>query len=154
MILLYESAPSEEIIHRVRVDLCACSSHDSPVLFDPIFTPIFTAPFTPIFGAGTALTTFAVGAATAAAITALTVGLQLLLAPSVRTPKSEDGKVPKMQAIPYRWWGVGRTGVAGAYSGKQRGSACSRFKPSSGTGSKPSTDTFCTMTKPRSEAET
>lgn len=115
MILLYESAPSEQIIHRVRVDLCACSSHDSPVLFDPIFTPIFTAPFTPIFGAGTALTTFAVGAATAAAITALTVGLQLLLAPSVRTPKSEDGKVPKMQAIPYRWWGVGRTGIAGAY---------------------------------------
>ena len=113
--VLYESAPSEEIIHRVRVDLRACSAHYSRVLFDPIFTPIFTALFTPIFGAGTALTTFAVGAATAIATTALTVGLQLLLAPSVKTPKPEDGKVPKTQAIPYRWWGVGRTRVAGAY---------------------------------------
>ncbi|KSV95370.1 hypothetical protein [Sinorhizobium sp. GL28] len=113
--VLYESAPSEEIIHRVRVDLRACSSHYSRVLFDPIFTPIFTALFTPIFGAGTALTTFAVGAASAIAATALTVGLQLLLAPGVKTPKPEDGKVPKTQAIPYRWWGVGRTRVAGAY---------------------------------------
>lgn len=113
--VLYESAPSEEIIYRVGVDLRACSSHYSRVLFDPIFTPIFTALFTPIFGAGTALTTFAVGAATAIATTALTVGLQLLLAPSVRTPKPEDGKVPKTQSIPYRWWGVGRTRVAGAY---------------------------------------
>ncbi|AUX76418.1 hypothetical protein NXT3_CH01850 [Sinorhizobium fredii] len=98
-----------------RYGLGCTTSLYSTVLFDPIFTPIFTALFTPIFGAGTALTTFAVGAASAIATTALTVGLQLLLAPSVKTPKPEDGKVPKTQSIPYRWWGVGRTRVAGAY---------------------------------------
>ncbi|MEX2739908.1 hypothetical protein AB3480_00415 [Rhizobium mongolense] len=98
-----------------RYGLGCTTSLYSKVLFDPIFTPIFTALFTPIFGAGTALTSFAVGAAAAIATTALTVGLQLLLAPSVKTPKPEDGKVPKTQSIPYRWWGVGRTRIAGAY---------------------------------------
>lgn len=98
-----------------RYGLACTTSLYSKVLFDPIFTPIFTALFTPIFGAGTALTSFAVGAAAAIATTALTVGLQLLLAPSVKTPKPEDGKVPKTQSIPYRWWGVGRTRIAGAY---------------------------------------
>ncbi|WFU88995.1 hypothetical protein QA644_08120 [Rhizobium sp. CC1099] len=98
-----------------RYGLACTTSLYSQVLFDPIFTPIFTALFTPIFGAGTALTSFAVGAAAAIATTALTVGLQLLLAPSVKTPKPEDGKVPKAQSIPYRWWGVGRTRIAGAY---------------------------------------
>lgn len=96
-----------------RYGLGCTTSLYSQVLFDPIFTPLFTALFTPIFGAGTALTSFAVGLSTAIATTALTIGLQMLMAP--KPPKPEDGKIPKTQAIPYRWWGVGRTRVAGAY---------------------------------------
>ncbi|WP_432417078.1 hypothetical protein [Rhizobium leguminosarum] len=36
-----------------------------------------------------------------------------MLAP--KPPRPEDGKVPKVQSIPYRQWGVGRNRVAGAY---------------------------------------
>nr|WP_259671655.1 hypothetical protein [Rhizobium sp. NZLR3b] len=79
---------------------------------DPIFTPLFTSLFTALnFSAGTAAL---LGAGAAAiATTALAIGIQALLAP--RPPKPEDGKIPKVQSIPYRQWGVGRARVAGAY---------------------------------------
>lgn len=85
----------------------------SPVVFDPIFTPIFTA----IIGSGG----FTIGATTisyasiasAIATTALSIGIQAMMAP--KPPKPEDGKVPKTQAIPYRNWAVGRVRMGGAY---------------------------------------
>lgn len=80
---------------------------------DPILTPIFTA----IIGtggftiAGTTITYAAI--ASAIATTALAIGAQALLAP--KPPKPEDGKVPKVQSIPHRIWGIGRNRTAGAY---------------------------------------
>ncbi|MER9710157.1 hypothetical protein NKJ13_07795 [Mesorhizobium sp. M0174] len=83
-----------------------------PVHKDPIFVPIFTA----ILGGGgiTFGSTTITYAAIASAIvtTALTVGLSYLLAPT--PPKPEDGRQPLTQAIPYRFWGVGRARLAGA----------------------------------------
>lgn len=80
---------------------------------DPIFTPLFTAiGFTGSITIGTATITTA-SIASAIATTALTVGLQMLMAP--KPPKAEDGKVPLTQSIPYRQWVVGRTRVAGAH---------------------------------------
>lgn len=79
---------------------------------DPIFTPIFTSLFTTLgFSASTAALLGA--GATAIATTAISIGVQMLLAP--KPPKPEDGKVPRIQPIPYRWWGVGRNRTAGAY---------------------------------------
>lgn len=95
-----------------RYGLGSTTSLYSQVLFDPIFTPIFTA----VFGtagftiAGTTITYASI--ASAIAVTALTVGIQALLAP--KPPKPEDGRVPKIQSIPYRQWGVGRCRVGGA----------------------------------------
>ncbi|MND44342.1 hypothetical protein D3C80_351760 [compost metagenome] len=85
----------------------------SQFLMDPIFTPLFTA----VLGTGG----IAIGATTityasiaaAIATTALSIGIQALLAP--KPPKPEDGKIPKTQSIPHRWWGVGRNRTAGAY---------------------------------------
>ncbi|WP_320188235.1 hypothetical protein RMS29_001540 [Agrobacterium rosae] len=79
--------------------------------YDPIFTPLFTALFAAVGLKGAALS-FAVGLTSAIATTALTMGLQALMAP--KPPKPEAMKVPLQQAIPYRIWGVGRTRVAGA----------------------------------------
>ncbi len=80
--------------------------------YDPIFTPLFTSLFTSLgFSAATA-GILATGAA-AIATTAISIGIQALLAP--KPPKPEDGKIPKIQSIPYRWWGVGRNRIAGAY---------------------------------------
>lgn len=80
---------------------------------DPIFTPIFTA----VFGAagitiGATTITFA-SIATAIATTALTIGLQMLLAP--KPPKPQEAKYPMAQPVPYRLFGVGRTRIAGAF---------------------------------------
>ncbi len=95
-----------------RYGLCHTTSLYSQVVFDPIFTPIFTA----VFGtagftiAGTTITYASI--ASAIAVTALTVGIQALLAP--KPPKPEDGRVPRIQSIPYRQWGVGRCRMGGA----------------------------------------
>jgi hypothetical protein len=79
---------------------------------DPIFTPIFTSAFAALgFSASTAA--FLGSALTAIATTAISIGIQMLMAP--KPPKPEDGKIPMQQAIPYRQWVVGRTRVAGAY---------------------------------------
>jgi hypothetical protein len=84
----------------------------SPVVFDPIFTPIFTA----ILGTGGitigASTITYASIASAIATTALSIGIQAIMAP--KPPKAEAAKVPLKQSIPYRIWGVGRTRVAGA----------------------------------------
>lgn len=79
---------------------------------DPIFTPLFTSLFTTLgFSASTA--GFLAAGAAAIATTAISIGIQMLLAP--KPPKPEDGKIPKVQSIPYRQWGVGRNRIAGAF---------------------------------------
>ncbi len=78
-------------------------------LYDPIFTPLFTALG---FGSFSIAGVSGVAIASAIATTALTIGLQALMAP--KPPKPEDGRVPKIQSIPYRQWGVGRCRVGGA----------------------------------------
>ncbi|KQV33151.1 MULTISPECIES: hypothetical protein [unclassified Rhizobium] len=86
----------------------------SPLVFDPIFTPLFTAVFgTAGIAIGTSTTITFASIASAIATTAVTMGLQMLLAP--KPPKPEDGKAPKTQALPYRQWCVGRNRIAGAY---------------------------------------
>jgi hypothetical protein len=80
---------------------------------DPIFTPLFTSILTGVgFSAGVA----AIGAPvlTAIATTALTIGLNALMAP--KPPKPEDGKAPLMQSLPFRIYAVGETRLAGAYA--------------------------------------
>lgn len=79
---------------------------------DLIFTPIFTSFFTASFAA-TATGQFVIGALSAIASTAVTIGLQAIMAP--KPPKPEDGKVPKTQGIPPRFWAVGTNRMAGAY---------------------------------------
>jgi len=80
--------------------------------YDPIFTPLFTTLFTSLGFSATTAGLLATGAA-AIATTAISIGIQALLAP--KPPKPEDGKIPKIQSIPYRWWGVGRNRIAGAF---------------------------------------
>lgn len=80
---------------------------------DPIFTPLFSAVFSAAGITAGAATTTLVSVASAIATTAVTMGLQMLLAP--KPPKPEDGKAPKTQALPYRQWCVGRNRIAGAY---------------------------------------
>lgn len=111
---MYECAPTEEVLYRLRViDLWAHTSLKTvPKHFDPIFTPIFTSAFASIgFSAGTA--GILGGVATGIATSALSVGLNMLLAPKPPTP--EDGKIPLKQGIPPRQWVVGRTRVGGAF---------------------------------------
>lgn len=96
-----------------RYGLAHTTSLYSQLVFDPIFTPIFTAVFgTAGITIGATTITFA-SIATAIATTALTVGLQMLLAP--KPPKPEEAKFPLSQVIPYRYFGVGRTRMAGAF---------------------------------------
>ena len=111
----YESTPSEEIARRVAaIDLSQANwlRSTTTAAYDPIFTPIFTA----ILGTGGitigASTITYASIATAIATTALTVGLQMMLAPKPPTP--EDAKYAMRQPIPYRIWGVGRTRMSGA----------------------------------------
>ncbi|MQX77513.1 hypothetical protein [Sinorhizobium medicae] len=97
-----------------RYGLGSTTSLYSEVLFDPIFTPIFTA----VLGSGG----FAIGATTisyasiasAIATTAISIGLQALMAQTPKPPKPEDGRSPLNQAIPFRTYAVGRTRLAGA----------------------------------------
>lgn len=108
----YEDVPSEATHYfttcRHPLDfLCSTTA-----LYDPIFTPLFTS----IFGASFAATTagsFLVSAASFIATTAITMGIQMLMAP--KPPKPEDVKIPRRQAVPYRQWAVGRVRTAGAY---------------------------------------
>lgn len=111
---LYESAPSHELYRRFLEQDRYSSTflRTPPPRYDPIFTPLFTAAFAS-FGFSASVTAFLASAASAITVTAITIGIQMLLAP--KPPKPEDGKVPKTQAIPYRFWGVGRVRVAGAY---------------------------------------
>jgi hypothetical protein len=88
------------------------TSHYPMARRDPIFTPLFTAIFTSVgFSAATAATLASV--ATAITVTAISIGIQALMAP--KPPKPESGKAPKTQSVPYVWWGVGRNRMAGAY---------------------------------------
>lgn len=81
---------------------------------DPIFTPIFTAIFSSVgLGGVTILGSSLASIASALAVTALSIGLQYALAP--KPPKPEDGRAPLVQPVPYRFWGVGETRLAGAY---------------------------------------
>ncbi|MBX4921006.1 hypothetical protein HJA76_15040 [Rhizobium bangladeshense] len=110
----YESVPSEaeHYFEQHRWEWQDRFLRGSTALYDPIFTPLFTSLFTALnFSAATAAL---LGAGAAAiATTALAIGIQALLAP--KPPKPEDGKIPKIQSVPYRWWGVGRTRIGGAY---------------------------------------
>ena len=85
----------------------------SPVVFDPIFTPIFTAALgAGGLGFGAGAVSFLAPIASAIATTALGI---LLTPGAPKPPKPEDGKVPKTQSIPYRSWAVGRVRVGGSY---------------------------------------
>jgi len=110
----YESVPSEaeHYFEQHRWEWQDRFLRGSTALYDPIFTPLFTTLFTSLgFSASTAAL---LGAGAAAiATTAISIGIQALLAP--KPPKPEDGKVPKVQTIPHRWWGVGRNRLGGAY---------------------------------------
>ncbi len=109
----YETMTSEEIYRRACESYLYSSSSlmPPPPAYDPIFTPIFTAVFGTATIGSTGITIASV--ATAIATTALSIGIQAMMAP--KPPKPEDGKVPKTQAEPYRIWAVGRTRIAGAY---------------------------------------
>ncbi|RVN97031.1 hypothetical protein CN105_02590 [Sinorhizobium meliloti] len=97
-----------------RHGLGCTTSLYSEVLFDPIFTPIFTAVLgTGAFNIGVASISYA-SIASAIATTAISIGLQALLAQAPKPPKPEDGRAPLNQAIPFRVYAVGRTRVAGA----------------------------------------
>lgn len=109
----YENLPSLEIIVRVQQWDFYSSVSIPAVARDPIFTPLFTALLgSGGFTIGSAFISYA-SIATAIATTALTIGLQALMAP--KPPKAEDGKFPLRQPIPYRIWGVGRNRTSGAF---------------------------------------
>ncbi len=109
---LYENVPSEAQ-HYFLNYADPQFLHRTTAFYDPIFTPLFTAVLgTAGFQIGAATITYA-SVAAAIATTALTIGLQMLMAP--KPPKPEDGKVPRTQAVPYRQWGVGRNRVAGSF---------------------------------------
>lgn len=94
-----------------RYGLGHTTSLYSEALFDPIITPIFVSAFGATFTASAA-GSFLVSATSAIAMTAISMAF----APKApRPPTPEDGKVPKTQSVPYRWWGVGRVRVAGAF---------------------------------------
>lgn len=112
---LLEDVPSDAQ-HYFR-DACEDHRHllrHTTALYDPIFTPIFSAVFgTAGLGLTGAALNFAVGLSTAIATTALTIGIQMIMAP--KPPKPDAAKLPMAQAIPYRLFGVGRTRMAGAF---------------------------------------
>lgn len=110
----YESVPSEaeHYFEQHRWEWQDRFLRGSTALYDPIFTPLFTSLFTTLGFSATTAALLGAGAA-AIATTALAIGIQALLAP--KPPRPEDGKIPKVQSVPYRQWGVGRARVAGAY---------------------------------------
>lgn len=109
----FERTDSEETFRRVKeIDFWSSTAMKTPPRHDPILTPIFTSFFINLGFSATAAA-IAGAATTAIVTTAVSIGIQALLAP--KPPKPEDGKVPKVQSIPHRWWGVGRNRTAGAY---------------------------------------
>lgn len=109
----YEHTDSAETFRRVKeMDFWSSSALKSPPRHDPILTPFFYTVFSTIGFSATAAT-IAAAATVAIVTTAISIGIQALLAPT--PPKPEDGKIPKVQSIPHRWWGVGRNRTAGAY---------------------------------------
>lgn len=129
-------SPIEEVLREVMRPKCVLNHHQrGPLRWgwdqadgwraevarprrDIIFTPLFTALFSTSFLGGAASWTLFGGAISAAsvasaiAVTALSIGLQLAMMP--RPPKPEDGRSPLMQPIPYRIWAVGECRQAGA----------------------------------------
>lgn len=110
----YENLSSEDIEREIRsVDASNLFLRSTTTHYDPIFTPLFTAALGSL-GSVTIVGSLTVaGLASAIATTALSIGLNYLLAP--KPPKPEDGKQPVTQSIPYRQWVVGRRRVSGAY---------------------------------------
>lgn len=109
-----ENLPSDEIELRAREDewFASACGFVKPRLRDPIFTPIFTAIAASAgFSAGAAATIGTV--ASAIATTALTIGIQAMLAP--KPPRPEKGRYPLQQSVPFRIWGVGRNRTAGVF---------------------------------------
>lgn len=110
----FENTSSEELQYRLNLMQMFenTTAHYSRVLFDPILTPLFvSAGLTGSITIGSAVISTA-SIASAIATTAITIGLQILLAPKPPTP--EAARVPQKQAIPHRIWGVGRTRLSGA----------------------------------------
>jgi len=96
-----------------RYGLAHSTSLYSQVVFDPIFTPLFTT-LLGSFGATTIVGSVTVAqVASALTVTALSIGVQSLMAP--KPPDPESGRVAKTQSTPYRIWAVGRNRLAGAY---------------------------------------
>lgn len=115
----FETETSAEILRRIRMHDLQSSTFfkGQGERYDPIFTPIFVSlGFTGSITIGTATITTA-SLAAAIATTALTVGVQMLLAP--KPPKAESGKIPVSQSIPYRIWAVGTCRLAGALMMKE-----------------------------------
>lgn len=114
----FENLPSDELHSRLRERHFYSSTTLKTVpQFDPILTPIFTSIFTSIGFTGTVFgvsTAGLLGSLTTALVTtAITIGLQAMMAP--KPPKPEDGKQPMTQSVPYVHWVVGTTRMAGAY---------------------------------------
>lgn len=79
---------------------------------DFIFTPLFVSLFTS-FGLSAGAAQIAGTVLSAIAVTAISVGIQYLMAP--KPPKPEDGRAPMTQAIPPQFFCVGEARLAGAY---------------------------------------
>lgn len=108
---MYENVPSDAQ-HYFRDADRNWMLRTTTALYDPIFTPLLTA----VFGASFAASTIGgvvIAGLSAIATTAISIGIQMLFAP--KPPKPEDGKIPKVQSIPYRQWCVGRNRLAGAF---------------------------------------
>lgn len=109
----YEIASEEEIYRRVReMDLYSGTSLRQVANYDPIFTPLFATFITGSITIGA--TSISLASIVGAIVTtAITIGIQMLMAP--KPPKPEDGKIPKAQGVPFRIWGCGRVRLAGSY---------------------------------------
>lgn len=110
----FENAESWEVTRQQGdIDFAVCGRFSRQYVADPIFTPLFTA----LLGSGGFTlfgTTIAYASvASAIATTAIVAGIQYTLTPKPPTP--EDGRVPLTQPLPYRFWGVGKCRLAGAF---------------------------------------
>lgn len=109
---MYENVPSDAQHYFREADRRNWMLRTTTALYDPIFTPLLTA----VFGASFAASTIGgvvIAGLSAIATTAISIGIQMLFAP--KPPKPEDGKIPKVQSIPYRQWCVGRNRLGGAF---------------------------------------
>lgn len=108
----FEYTTSQEMELRIReIDLRSSTfMRPQTIVHDPIFTPLF-------FSLGLTGTIGGVSIAAIASsvlVSGLSYAVQLLLTPTEAPPKVENGRQAATQAIPYRYWGVGRTRIAGA----------------------------------------